>query len=771
MSVKLNTGAPTAFPLSVDDNAVSVRAPLASDSAAASAPAGEPSPAPSDGYEGLATSDAKVSKPGPAIQEPGTAGISRGLVGAPSGRAERAATALWHLDDLDGLRTQADALLAAGKLDAKTHAALLALVDSETFDQVDIKDQPRLLDALSALCAKDPAIVELLADDTHRDAVDQLLSLPALAALPSADQQRLLSGLARCADGLDSLLDDCATVLDVSTTLRPEDAAAVLPKMLEAAERHRPYELGPLSTVLGNLYEEEETQAAFLAGLRESARPEQYAQAASRLVTSGAFLDSIPKTLHPQLLTLCAANTNLSDTFASAGFAALRPELKSALCTYLAKHAAEVTPGALASLIDFSNRNPAMAPHLFGQALGHDTPPSQLSALGSMLTFGAPAPSADSMQVLYAAVDAGNYTVDSRTSALDTIVHSPGFAALPASRQAEVLASIRDPRSRTTLLGPELSRLATTNKLDDGNLMLLASVVLMTDDPAKAKQGLKGLLTCKRLETMRDFDFFPGLNADAAAVLQQAVNYPTSRSVVSLGRLASIPQFANANFRTDDRSQLARCVAFMSTYGADTPASAAVCGPTLEKLLSGEVTPMLQPDNPATHGWVSKDLPGVMYLNKTLMPTGTHAFASLDEGRMWMNTMVHETNHLVNGVHVDDPYQEFQDEYSAFSTGFVAQYGRPPNTYEGLQLALGVLSTAYPRVEAALDTAGKELPEAGQKMIRFVNRFLAPAYQLDPKSPASATALTTLTAAMTTAGSPPPPDPPRQTNNSRPVRH
>ena len=82
--------------------------------------------------------------------------------------------------------------------------------------------------------------------------------------------------------------------------------------------------------------------------------------------------------------------------------------------------------------------------------------------------------------------------------------------------------------------------------------------------------------------------------------------------------------------------------------------------------------------------------------------------------------MVHEVNHLRNGIEVGPNYAAFQDEYRAWYVGFVAFMSRLPTKKEALERIKILFSDPdYADIQKAVQTDNPE----SQKILAFVGKF------------------------------------------------
>ena len=114
--------------------------------------------------------------------------------------------------------------------------------------------------------------------------------------------------------------------------------------------------------------------------------------------------------------------------------------------------------------------------------------------------------------------------------------------------------------------------------------------------------------------------------------------------------------------------------------------------------------------------------------------------------QLFFGTLVHEVNHLVNGLH-NASYARFVDEYRAWYVEICATFGRVPTRGEAWSRCQELLGRAYPDLQAALravDTSGN-LPhptEDGTSILKFLGEFYRDGHEPDPRAVASAVRVT-----------------------------
>jgi|SRR5215470_11942915 len=201
------------------------------------------------------------------------------------------------------------------------------------------------------------------------------------------------------------------------------------------------------------------------------------------------------------------------------------------------------------------------------------------------------------------------------------------------------------------------------------------------------------------------------------AVLSQISNYPDTRSIENLERLASRSWFQNASLGDQQRS--AKIIAFDSQ---DSTGDTTIINNTLHFVLTNDHTNLTWVDMPGIGGRAVSETNGIslIHLSRFLVPNG-NGFAGPYDKRM-ENILAHEVNHLLNGAEVDSSYRYFMDEYRAWYVGFKAENGRTPSQIECLdQIRLLITSTrgAYGKIGDAFRNNGSD---ESNNIIHFESR-------------------------------------------------
>ncbi|WP_242111886.1 hypothetical protein [Luteimonas aquatica] len=204
-------------------------------------------------------------------------------------------------------------------------------------------------------------------------------------------------------------------------------------------------------------------------------------------------------------------------------------------------------------------------------------------------------------------------------------------------------------------------------------------------------------------------DGFQKLSPDAqTATLSQVRNYPDSRAISNLERLAALDWFQNMSLGDMQRSL--KTIAHMSVY--DNGGDRTTLDNTLEKLLdpnqgysmewTAQAPGVGAHSNPGTK-LVSMNSADVL-ANNDPITAGTSA--------EWqaVNALSHEINHAIDDVHVATTYEYLDKEYQAYVTGNEAESGQPMTRQEAAATWRGLLDPngiyAYASWGISRDNAG-----------------------------------------------------------------
>ncbi len=249
---------------------------------------------------------------------------------------------------------------------------------------------------------------------------------------------------------------------------------------------------------------------------------------------------------------------------------------------------------------------------------------------------------------------------------LQTLIQDPSFKAMTAEQRTAALTEFA---LRQT---PEFKALSPADQR------------LVLDTLSHRAPGDTGVAAA--LKHLIESGDFQALSADEqTAALSQARNYPDTRAISNIERLAGLDWFQDMSLA--DKQRTLKTIAFMSTY--DNGGDRTTLDNTLEKLLAGGYSIEWTQQAPGV-GAHSNPGSKLVSLNINDVPADNNPVGQQAEWQI-VNATPHEINHAIDDVHVAPTYEYLDKEYQAYVTGFEAQNGRPMTRQEAAAVWRGLL--------------------------------------------------------------------------------
>lgn len=173
------------------------------------------------------------------------------------------------------------------------------------------------------------------------------------------------------------------------------------------------------------------------------------------------------------------------------------------------------------------------------------------------------------------------------------------------------------------------------------------------------------------------------------AVVDTVSACPSAKALPTLKRLLAAPWFGAATAETQ------RVLAFCLGYAANVAERSTVeqqrrlLTNTVEQVLSGAIPAEARDLGPRIYG---QAMPSEISLNSTVYRLEADLQPSAALRHLALHTLAHEVSHVLSGQRVERSVAYFEEEYRAFSVGFLGEFGRLPNQREGAEHAAYLLT-------------------------------------------------------------------------------
>jgi hypothetical protein len=205
------------------------------------------------------------------------------------------------------------------------------------------------------------------------------------------------------------------------------------------------------------------------------------------------------------------------------------------------------------------------------------------------------------------------------------------------------------------------------------------------------------------------------------AMRAQRSSFRVRRVGEYLSKLERTPWFSALGVR--DRLRAVKTIAYAASQleGA-TAEQSAIIGNTLDGLVSGRIELAFESLPFGARRSINghRRAPRTVVLNRRALPADERPVSGRREEHVALATLVHEVNHLCNGVPEGPTYAAFQDEYRAWYVAFIALFAREPRKVEALARCKELLvDPAYGDIQRAV----RERSAEGARIFGFLRTF------------------------------------------------
>ena len=309
-----------------------------------------------------------------------------------------------------------------------------------------------------------------------------------------------------------------------------------------------------------------------------------------------------------------------------------------------------------------------------------------------------------------------------QTLIAQTLRENNGNAAI----STDLLQQIRDPSFQTLDSAGQTAKLEEFALLHSPEFRALpaSDQQLLRDALATREPGDNGLPA--NIRSLIGSEGFQGLPVEEqTAVLSQVRNYPDSRSVANLERLAAKDWFQD--FDLGDTQRAVKTIAFLSQNDAGDQT---IISNTLDLFLADDAPYHFDFSETSAYGSVPSNQDDLFKINPNYIgadnnPVDTsQRSAEQGELRVIGHTFVHEVNHMRNwdrSLSLNSSYG-FHEEYRAFYVGAQAQSGRTPTVADVIDRVAVFVNHdgGYDHLAALLDAGGQD----AQEIVDYLNTIL-----------------------------------------------